>query len=743
MKHSKKCLFTMLLLVTPLIVFGTLVFSVERGYFDSPFIVTLSVSDPDAKIYYTTDGMRPTEQSSLYIAPIPVAKTTPLSATSLKNGIYSPVVTQTYFFISDIVTQSNNRQGYPDRWGYLGADIKYDNYAAGERAPADYAMDPNICNHSSYKNRIKEAFLSIPSLSIVTNPGYLFSESTDENEGGIYIHTGVTLGHGWERPVSIEYYEPATGKQFQINSGLRLHGAASRQPEKSGKHSFRTIFRKIYGEGKLKFDLFNDETAVTKFDHLVFRATYNLSWLHPDASQRNNAQYIIDSFAKRTQRNMGHPSAHDRFAHLYLNGIYWGIYNISERIGNKFMAAYFDGEDVDYDVVNHDGLAEGNLSAWNRMIELAKAGNYDQLLSEKLLCVENFIDYMLLNFYIGNQDWPHNNWYAVRDRLNPGDGFRFFSWDAETSLVDVSINRITGLSGDFRRILFGSSTGFSETGGLYNDKEFLLLFTDRVHRHFFNGGCLAKEKTAELYEKILEEIDFAIILESARWGDYRKNTLTPKGQQPQLYTRDDHWLPRKESLLKDYFPKRSEKVYKHLQDLGLTSPINPPVFSSYGEEIDHPIPLSMSADDGTVYYTIDGTDPRQRGGKPTAFALAYTMPLSVIDACTIKARAKNGQVWSALSEATFTRSAITADKLPAVAAKSLQIDCTDNALNIVLPEDGNIRIEIYSITGKCLKQSAGYAHAGYNREELPELSQGIYICKIIFNAMLYQSKFII
>jgi hypothetical protein len=722
------------------------VFSRARGFYDTPFIVTLTLPnpDPDTKIYYTTNGTRPTEQSTLYTGPVLINKTSPLSAVAVKDNLYSKVVTNTYFFINDIVNQPNNPEGYPDRWGYLGSDIKYNDYKVGERAPADYAMDPNVCNNPSYKDYIKDAFLSIPSVSIVTNPGYLFSESTDENEGGIYIHTGVTVGSGWERPISLEYLEPSTGKQFQVNCGIRLHGAASRQPEKTGKHSFRTIFRGIYGEPKLNFDLFEKETAVVKFDHLVFRAGYNQSWLHPDSWQRTNSQYANDSFAKRIQRDMGHISTHDKFVHLFINGLYWGLYDISERINDKFMADYFDGTDTNFDIINHDGLAAGDIVAYNRMAELAKNGEYNQLLSENLMYMENFIDYMLINFYIANVDWATNNWYAARNRVNPGKGFYFFSWDAESSLTDVNMNRINGsngFQGKFRSMLFGSSSGTSTTGGLYNNPEFKLLFADRVNKHFFNGGSLTPEKTAEIYTGVVNEIDLAVILESARWGDYRRNTLSPGSTQWPIYTRNDHWLPRKEKLLKDYFPKRTNIVYKQLEALGLVSEIEPPVFSSYGAKIDNPIALTMSSTGGVIYYTTNGTDPRESGsGYITTFASQYKTPLQISETCTVKARSKNGTVWSALSEATFIRANISGS--PTVSDNIRRVYYQNNMLYVTLPNEGNALIHIYSMEGKCTQQIKAFCQSGNNRIELNAMQPGVYIYKIEFEGVNHIGKFV-
>jgi hypothetical protein len=719
------------------------VFSKSRGFYDNSFYVSLSVANSDTKIYYTTDGTRPTAQSTLYTSPVRIEKTTPLSAVGIKGSISSPVVSNTYFFIKDIVNQPNNPVGYPDRWGYLGADIKYNDYAAGDRAPADYAMDPNVCNNALYKNSINDAFLSIPSVSIVTNPGYLFSDSVDDNIGGIYIHTGVTTGAGWERPVSIEYYEPSSGKQFQINCGLKLHGAASRQPEKTGKHSFMAAFRGIYGETKLKFNLFEDTTAVDKFDFLVLRAGYNQSWLHPDSWQRTNSQYTNDSFAKRIQHDMGHPGSHDRFVHLFINGLYWGLYDISERLDENFMDAYFKGDAEDFDIINHDGLSEGDITAYNRLLELAKAANYDQLVSENLLNINSFIDYMLLNFYIGNMDWATNNWYIARNRINPESGFRCFSWDAESSLTDVNLNRINGsngFQGKFRSILFGSSSGTSTDGGLYNNPEFRLLFADRVNKHFFNGGSLTPNKTVEFFNSLAKEIDLPVILESARWGDYRKNTLTPKSSLPALYTRNDHWVPRRDKLLKDYFPKRTDIVYNQLKELGLVSEIEPPVFSSYGGQINSSIQLTMTAPQ-TIYYTLNGLDPREAGsGNTASFAVKYTSALQINGDCTVKARAKQGSVWSALTEATFTRENLSST--PMVNNDILKVYFRDNAINCELGRSGNSLLEIYSVDGKCLQRTQTYCQPGNNRFELSVMPSGVYLCKITVEGSVSVYKFI-
>ncbi|MDR0811619.1 MAG: chitobiase/beta-hexosaminidase C-terminal domain-containing protein [Paludibacter sp.] len=552
----------------------TLSFSAERGFYENPFSVTIMASESGAQIFYTLDGRRPDATSTLYTQPIPINTTTPLSVIAYYGTLVSPIITHTYLFINDIKNQPANPAGFPAVWGPL--DLPMGGYSAGQNAPADYAMDAAVINNPAYTGSVNQAFTSIPFVSLVTDTRYVFSHSLDADTGGIYIHTGWNAnGAEWERPCSIEFYEQATGKQFQQNCGLRLHGGNSRKPSNSGKHSFRVSFRTQYGKGKLRFPVFDDASATQRFDHLVLRAGYNYSWVKNSDEQQRNAQYVYDSFAKRTQLDMGQIGCHDMFVHLFVNGLYWGLYDISEKINDNHLDAYLGGADLDYDVINDDGVVDGNNTLFNRMVDLAKSGDnakYNQLVSENLLYLENFIDYMLLNFYIGNNDWGTNNWFAGINRINHGDGFRFFVWDAETAFTDVNINKIkgnNGVEGTLRTILFGSTNKTSTSSGLFKIPAFKALFAQRAGLHLLGAGALTPTKAAERYTMLCDEIDLPIILESARWGDYRSTTL-PHNLTRVTYTRNEHWLPRKQALLQSYFPQRTNILISQLAEIGIT-----------------------------------------------------------------------------------------------------------------------------------------------------------------------------
>ena len=128
-------------------------------------------------------------------------------------------------------------------------------------------------------------------------------------------------------------------KSLQVDCGVRLQGGHSRLPEKSPKHSFRLVFKSKYGPPKLNYPFFEDD-AVTSFNTLSLKAGFENTWIHHEHNGRYRAQYQRDTWTRDAQRAMGHIGAHTTYVHLYINGLYWGLYSISERIDREFAASY-------------------------------------------------------------------------------------------------------------------------------------------------------------------------------------------------------------------------------------------------------------------------------------------------------------------------------------------------------------------------------------------------------------------
>src|SRR5688572_8448601 len=146
---------------------------------------------------------------------------------------------------------------------------------------------------------------------------------------------------------------------------------------------------------------------------------------------------------------MGKHDGHSAHFHLYLNGLYWGLYNGVERPTGNFGEEYFGGDNDDYDVISHRvGEAvvanEGDLAAWNQVIALATAGLNTPAANaqvEALVDIDNLIDYRLVNQYATNHDGPAsgNNVRMLRKR-SPEGRFRFYFWDMEYTFWNQTEN---------------------------------------------------------------------------------------------------------------------------------------------------------------------------------------------------------------------------------------------------------------------------------------------------------------
>ena len=399
------------------------------------------------------------------------------------------------------------------------------------------------------------------------------------------------------------------------------------------------------------------DTVTNSFNSIVLRAGFGNTIYHWSHSERIRMQLIRDLWAKDTQLEMGYKAGHGSYVHLYINGLYWGVYNPTEHIDDDFGETYWGGNKEDYDVIKDLGdVVSGNNSAWLTLLQMADKdltdeANYQQLLGNyadgtknpqaaTLVDPVSLADYMLMNFYGGNTDWDHHNWIAIRNRLLTDKGFEFLSWDAEHILENLSENTVNENNPGrpsfiFRRML--------------NNPHFKTLFEERVQRHCFNGGMLTPAAVSRRWLARSKEIEKAIIPETARWGDYRRDVHPWEPAGPfQLYTQQD-WLAEKSFLIDEYFPARTDVLIQQLRNGGMFPAIDAPeVFINnkpiQSNTISIGDKLTMVSTNGSIFYTLDGSDPE------SGSAILYNNSLTLNGATQLKARTKFGNQWSALTD---------------------------------------------------------------------------------------------
>jgi len=604
--------------------------SVNRGFYDSPFSVTITCPTPGVTIRYTLNGSTPSAvHGTLYTGPIPVNTTTTWRAVAYRTGWKSShVSTHTYIFAESVLSQPENPVGWPSRWT---GTVTYDAYINW----SDYQMDPQIVGAPNHlANAVRAALTNIPTISLVTDLNQFFSHST-----GIYTNPREQ-GVGWERPVSAELIYPDGTPGFQVNCGIRVQGGGSRGPSSTPKHSLRLLFKGIYGPTKLDHPMFAG-SEVESFDTIHLRALYNNSWTKAESDQRARAQYNQDQFARDLQLAVGQKSVHGNICHLYINGLYWGLYHPGERPDAAWAAAHFGGEKEEWDALNAgvpvDGTAVAWIELWSRANQdLASWQNYTNFTA---LCdVTSLSDYLIILQYVDIRDWDNKNTYAVRRRA-PGEAFKFICWDSERALEHptgtsaFTVNNNLRPSGLFQRARANA--------------EFRLHFADRVHKHLFNDGAMTPTRATNIWRQRSDVIDSVIAAESARWGDFRQE----RGETATVYTPAGHYFPYQSNLLHNFFPGRTAFLLNEYIARGLYPSLAAPAFSQHGGGFSNSANISISGPT-TIYYTTDGSDPRQPGTGATLGTL-YTGPISLSHSTRIKARSLDGSTWSALVEADF------------------------------------------------------------------------------------------
>lgn len=380
-------------------------FSRNRSFSEQPFDLAITTATEGAKILYTLDGSEPMagtlftpDHGETYSGPVTIDGTTTVRGIALKQG-FEPtnVATHTYLFVDDIARQPAQPKGWPEDWGTNGE--------VPGRVVADYEMDPRVMDNALPNYSLRDALLDIPTLSIVMNRDDFIGSN------GIYTNPqsrSETNPLLWERPCSLELIYPDDREGFQIDCGVEIHGNSSRRPWRMQKHSLRVSFKSIYGPTRLRFPFF-EGNPIDEFNKLVLRACFTDSWglvSWAPGRYRPNDSHIRDMWMKDSFRDMGHDSLDGNFMHLYVNGLYWGLFNPAEKMEMETLVQHLGGSTEDYDIIDdferNDPIA-GSAAGWDEMHRLSRAdldeeANYQAL--AEACDLKNFADYMLLHFLV-------------------------------------------------------------------------------------------------------------------------------------------------------------------------------------------------------------------------------------------------------------------------------------------------------------------------------------------------------
>lgn len=254
----------------------------------------------------------------------------------------------------------------------------------------------------------------LPVISLSTNPENFF-----DNETGIYVlgdsaepsfpYFGANFWKDWERPIHMEFFDENGLNGFSIDAGVKIFGGWSRG---HAQKSLAIFARAGYGYNNISYKLF-DDLPFTKYESIVLRNSGN-DWTHTmfrDALMTGLVDDVdIDKQAYRP-------------AVVFLNGEYWGIHNIREKVNEHFISAHHNVDTDSIDILEYFGeVVHGNNSDYMLLYnfissnDMSISSNYEYVKSQ--VDVDNFIRYYVSQIYFANTDWPGANIKYWRKSVN-------------------------------------------------------------------------------------------------------------------------------------------------------------------------------------------------------------------------------------------------------------------------------------------------------------------------------------
>ena len=316
-----------------------------------------------------------------------------------------------------------------------------------------------------------------------------------------------TANYWWdaERPASIEYYETDGKLALEFNAGIQIYGGFSRAlPQKS----LIIHMRDEYGLDELYYPFF-EGSDVNIFDDLILRNGGQ------DTRTKMKDYFISKCAIEEGNQDgpRGQPVA------VYLNGEYWGLYNLRERLNADYLSNHYNLDTDNINIIAANGVAlHGNNEDWLQLKEFCMSNDFTiQENYEKLanwIDIENFTDYIIFQTFFSNTDSGNIKFWRDESKTMK---WRVLFYDLDVSLRDTSydydmISRMFGQSGEF--------IGFSPhiQKALIQNPQYLEYFLQRYA--YYLTEVFTDEYLESGIDKIADTMKNEMVYQTQRWKDY-------------------------------------------------------------------------------------------------------------------------------------------------------------------------------------------------------------------------------
>lgn len=422
----------------------------EGGFYQAGFYKSMGSELEDVQIHFTMDGSVPTKESAVYDQPL---------------WIESQIITG-----DANLTATTIRARVIETKGYHTSPIITHTYFVGD-------------NYSD--------IFSLPVVSLVTTPDFFF-----DSETGIYYNY-LERGEKWEKPIHMAFYETDQRLAFEQEIQVRIHGSSSRLlPQKSLR-----IYSETYtGEEQLiNYEIFPGYMArstgepLRSFRTLLLRNSGNQTIYLRGIGNEYSYTFFTDAFFHQLVSHTNLDIQSYRPVNVFINGIYWGIYNIRERLDEFYLEGHYQVNPDDVviyaitpEINFYDQTPETNEFLTLREYILTHAMDNDENyeIVKKQIDIDNFIDNQIVYIYAANGDWIRNN--VIFWKLNVKDynqnasiwhdgRWRWMVVDMDFGFRLVEVNLLS--------VAIGDSPGALLMNSLIKNENFRLQFINRFADH--------------------------------------------------------------------------------------------------------------------------------------------------------------------------------------------------------------------------------------------------------------------
>lgn len=521
--------------ITAIILFNNkevIVSSPKSGFYLKPFKLSLTTNNKYT-IHYTVDGSNPSNRSTIFKNPLLITGKESYDSLS---------------FINTTIADSIANFGWRAPTGEqdMATIVKYAGFE-------NESLQTEIKTLSFFIEDKTTNKYKLPIISISTDKSNLYSK-----DKGLFIagdnfiannkHSGNFFKRGieFEREVYFQYFNKYGVLEFEQNIGMRIHGGITRRnPQKSLK--FYT--RPEYGGGEINLP-FLAEKGVNRF-------------ILESMQESGGGQALIeDVLAQEIVKKIGLEQQNFQAVIVFINGEYWGLHNIRDRVDENYLAYKFNLNKDSFDIIDGHSLdgypaINGDNTDYLKILDFIKNNdmnehiNYNYINSK--IDLDNFIDYYSVEIFFANHDWPIHN-IKMWKKKNNGK-WRFILYDLDGGF--------TGVGGDHTINMFERLSNDVDCGSCGNSPDATLLFRSLMENKQFRKKFSSRYK--EIIEKYMSPERTLTVVDSIA-NIYQINMQSHINRWRYPWSLKNHWKRDVENNIKDFLRNRENSTLLNLNN---------------------------------------------------------------------------------------------------------------------------------------------------------------------------------